>query len=66
MAYIYKIVNLINGKAYVGQTIRAPLARFKAHKYRKSKQHISAQISGRYTGKLKNKTFKAGGAKSLT
>lgn len=29
--YIYKITNLINGKAYVGQTIHTPELRFKKH-----------------------------------
>lgn len=33
MGYIYKITNQINGKVYIGQTIKNPQARFTEHKY---------------------------------
>ena len=34
MGVIYKIVNNINNKVYIGQTVRKPADRWQAHKHR--------------------------------
>ena len=54
---IYKITNKINGKIYIGQTIRAIKKRFK--------QHIRESSSGRGNALL-NKTIRKYGKENFT
>jgi len=41
MGYIYKITNKINGKVYVGQTIKNYEERFRQHRLNYNKEYFS-------------------------
>ena len=41
MGYIYKITNTLNGKVYIGQTIKTIQKRFTQHKNNSNKEHFS-------------------------
>ena len=41
MGYIYKITNKINGKIYVGQTIKNYEERFRQHRLNYNKEYFS-------------------------
>ena len=41
MGYIYKITNKVNGKIYIGQTVKTVEKRFQQHKNNSNKSYFS-------------------------
>jgi len=41
MGYIYKITNILNGKIYIGQTVKTIEKRFNQHKNNSNKDYFS-------------------------